>query len=321
MHRPDNANLLRYAGIAAQVLVGVVAVAVASVLVLPQLLGWDVVTVLSGSMAPTYPTDSVLAIESVDPADIDEGDVIAFKPEPDAVMITHRVVSVDETPDGLSFVTKGDANEDPDSRPVAAASVHGRVAFGVPVLGKLIRVAHTPLGFFMLLVLPALLVIVHEGRSIQRALREDRQENGPAPVAAAPRAAPTTPLQPAPAWERQLLLLTVAADWANRREVLDLAVLSGGSLVSVGHDWMVFSLVAEPFEVSAFELLLGRFGVLSSERTVVLTASIPAVDPLARDSDPGAPSGASDDGPDFERIIAGGFGEMADPLSPRRDGT
>lgn len=172
MQRPTTTSVIHYAGIAAQVLVGALALAIATILVVPRLAGWDVVTVLSGSMTPTYPADSVLAIESLDPADIEAGDVIAFTPEADALMVTHRVVSVSEGSDGLSFVTKGDANEDPDSSPAAASAVQGRVVFGVPMLGKLVRVAHTPFGFFALLVLPAVFVIGHEARSIRRTRRE-----------------------------------------------------------------------------------------------------------------------------------------------------
>jgi signal peptidase len=171
MQRPATTSVIHFAGSAAQVLVAAVAVTVATILVVPRIAGWDVVTVLSGSMAPTYPTDSVLAVESVDPADIVVGEVIAFSPEPDALMVTHRVVSVSEGSDGLSFVTKGDANEDPDPRRVSASAVRGRVVFGVPRVGALVRAAHTPIGFFGLLVLPALLVIAQEARSIRRNLR------------------------------------------------------------------------------------------------------------------------------------------------------
>jgi signal peptidase I len=314
MQRPDNASLIRYAGIAAQVVVGVIAVTIASVLVVPRIAGWDIVTVLSGSMTPTYPTDSVLAIESIDPAKIEAGDVIAFKPEPDAAMVTHRVVSVDESETGLSFVTKGDANEDPDSNPVLASAVHGRVVFGVPLLGKLIRTAHTPFGFFVLLVLPALFVIVHEARSIRRTLREGR-EDGAATDETAAAALPSAiegaaPLQaerlPSAA-KRQLLLITVAAAWANRQEILELATLSGGAVVAVGHTSMAFSIVAEPTEVSAFERLISRFGVLAAERSAVLDVPMPA------DAEP--EPGVLVEGPDFDRIIAEGFGEEAEPVA------
>lgn len=187
MQRPANTSVIHYAGIAAQVVVGALAMTIATILLVPRLAGWEVVTVLSGSMAPTYPADSVLAIESADPADIEAGDVVAFTPEADALMVTHRVVSVSEGSDGLSFVTKGDANEDPDLSLVAASAVQGRVVFGVPMLGKLVRVAHTPVGFFALLLLPAVFVIGHEARSIRRTLRENaaqprHRDGGPRPL-------------------------------------------------------------------------------------------------------------------------------------------
>jgi hypothetical protein len=80
------------------------------------------VTVLSGSMAPAYPTDSVLAVEPVPATDVRAGDVIAYRVDPDTPMVTHRVIEVRTGP---VFVTKGDANEDPDAKPVAAADLRG----------------------------------------------------------------------------------------------------------------------------------------------------------------------------------------------------
>jgi hypothetical protein len=90
----------------------------AAFLVVPPLLGWQVVTVLSGSMAPTYPVNAALAIRPIEAADVHEGDVIAFFTEEDRPMVTHRVLAIDTSGGQLTFVTKGDANEDP-TRPDA----------------------------------------------------------------------------------------------------------------------------------------------------------------------------------------------------------
>ena len=323
----------RVLSLVAQTAVGLIAVAIATILIGPRIMGWDVVTVLSGSMDPTYPIDSVLAIESVDPAKIEEGDVIAFKPEDDRPMVTHRVIAVEKTPIGPRFTTKGDANEDPDRTPVAAKAVHGRVVFGVPLLGKLIRAAHNPLGFLLLLVLPAFAVIGHESRSIVRTLREDRKARrdeaidpdvagdgpptlapvGSAPVALAPLAVePTEPsavLDPA-APARQLVIVTVAASWANRREIVDLASLSGGTLVAVGRSAVAFALAAEPSTVAAFERLLQPFGILSTQRSGVLSVVLPA-------DGAGSPHHVTTE---FDRIVADALDEPAS-LAPGGDGS
>ena len=147
------------------------ALGAAVVLVLPRLLGWQSVTVMSGSMAPTYAVDAELALAPVDPADVRVGDVIAFRTESDRPMVTHRVAAIYRDAVGLSFVTKGDANEEADIEPVAASAVRGRVVFGVPHLGLFVRGVRAPFGFLALVVLPGLLLIGQELRNIRRERR------------------------------------------------------------------------------------------------------------------------------------------------------
>ncbi len=166
----------KIAGVALQGVVIAAALGAAAIFVLPRLLGWQTVTVMSGSMAPAYAVDAVLAIDSVDPAQIQQGDVIAFQPEADRPMITHRVVAIEQTAGGLQFVTKGDANEDPDTNPVPASAVRGRVVFGVPYLGLFVRTVRNPVGFAVLFVLPAILLI---GQEILTLRRDRRRKNGP----------------------------------------------------------------------------------------------------------------------------------------------
>jgi signal peptidase len=116
-------------------LIGVLAATVG----VPRVTGATPYTVLTGSMAPTYPPGTLVVDEQVDPAEIHLGDAVTFQiasGKPDVV--THRVVAVRPDVNGnLEFLTKGDANQvaDPDWRP--AESVRGRVWYAVPHLGRL----------------------------------------------------------------------------------------------------------------------------------------------------------------------------------------
>ena len=150
----------RIAGTLVQILIVTAALAAAAVFILPRAFGWRVVTVMSGSMSPAYKVDSVLAIRPVDPTTIHVGDVIAFATESDRPLTTHRVVEVQHDGGQLSFLTKGDANEDPDATPVTATALRGRVAFGVPYLGWFVRLVDTWFGFVLLVVIPAVVLIV-----------------------------------------------------------------------------------------------------------------------------------------------------------------
>jgi signal peptidase len=99
----------------------------AAVGVVPRLLGGMTVTVLSGSMEPELPVGSVAIVRPRPAAEIGVGDVVTFvdrDPEKGTSrIVTHRVIGVEPGP---AFRTQGDANEDPDVRPVPAAGSRPR---------------------------------------------------------------------------------------------------------------------------------------------------------------------------------------------------
>ena len=64
------------------------------------------------------------------------------------------------------FTTKGDANEDPDMGEITQDKIIGKVLFDVPYLGFIIDFAKKPLGFAIIIGLPALMVIYDEGAKI-----------------------------------------------------------------------------------------------------------------------------------------------------------
>ena len=120
--------------------------------------------VYTGSMEPAIPVGSVVVIKPVDPESLEEGDIVCF--ELSGPSITHRIINI--TSEG--FVTKGDANEDPDTWIVKKENVIGKAIFTIPYLGYLVHFVRTPLGFILLIVLPASLIIIMEIRNIMKEL-------------------------------------------------------------------------------------------------------------------------------------------------------
>lgn len=119
-------------------LVAIVAIA----LVLIKLLGWSVFSIDSYSMSPKYPLNSLIVVQTADPATITSGDVITFSINEEGTLVTHRVVSVDAQ--HKTFTTKGDANSDNDPAPVMWANVVGKVFLGIPFIGAPLRVITAP---------------------------------------------------------------------------------------------------------------------------------------------------------------------------------
>ncbi len=109
-------------------LVGVLALAV-----LPPLLGYGRAVVVSGSMAPSLSVGDVIVLDEPRPADLAPGAIVTFRdPALGGQLVTHRIVEV--LAPGR-YRTRGDANRLPDSTPLVADDVVGRVVAVVPRVG------------------------------------------------------------------------------------------------------------------------------------------------------------------------------------------
>jgi signal peptidase len=155
----------RVASIATTILIVWLIAIVVGLLLLPRVAGWRFDAVLTGSMEPVLNVGGVVVTRPVDIASIREGDIIAY--HSGELLITHRVVQVIPEDGATSFVTKGDATEEADSRPIPAENVVGKVIFHVPYFGYLAAFIKTPLGLILTIAIPATAIIVLEIKSIR----------------------------------------------------------------------------------------------------------------------------------------------------------
>lgn len=127
----------------------------------------EVKIVQSGSMEPAIGTGALVITRPSDEYRI--GDVIMFGEDTKTkVPTTHRIVA-DEVRSGVFYyTTKGDANEDRDPQPIAKGEVKGKVLFSIPYLGYVLDFAKKPLGFVLLIGIPAVIVIFDEAGNIWR---------------------------------------------------------------------------------------------------------------------------------------------------------
>ena len=130
--------------------------------------------VYTGSMEPAIPVGSVVVIKPADPETLKVGDIICFKTEAEyPTTVTHRIIGI--TSQG--FITKGDANEDPDQWIVKKENVIGKVIAVIPLLGYLGYFVKTPIGFALLIIIPATIIIILEIREIIKETTKRKQQN------------------------------------------------------------------------------------------------------------------------------------------------
>lgn len=138
------------------------AVLLAVALVGVRLLGFQVFSVLSGSMEPAYPVGSLIYVKEVDHRELEAGDVITFMLSEDTVA-THRIVEVvpDESdPTVLRYRTKGDANESVDGSLVHYKNVIGSPVFSIPYLGYVAAYIQNPPGMYIAISAGAVLLLL-----------------------------------------------------------------------------------------------------------------------------------------------------------------
>jgi signal peptidase I len=104
--------------------------------VLPALLGWFPFAVTSGSMEPIVERGDVIVVQPHDGANLAEGTILVYDTAHGRV--AHRITEVLSP---VRYVTKGDANRDPDSTPVDADQVVGVARIAVPLIGRLVLFA------------------------------------------------------------------------------------------------------------------------------------------------------------------------------------
>lgn len=123
--------------------------------------GIETKIVQSGSMEPSIPVGALVFLRQS--ASYGVGDIVTFSENTSsAVPTTHRILGVRKEGGKEFYNTKGDANEEADPREVARSEIVGKVFLSVPFAGFVLDFARQPLGFMLLIGLPALLVIIAE---------------------------------------------------------------------------------------------------------------------------------------------------------------
>jgi signal peptidase I len=135
-------------------LLGVIAILVT----IAPFFGWTVVRLATGSMAPSFPTDSLLVTRTVPASRVVVGDIVMVQ-RPGELPITHRVVAATALTSGDARLTlKGDDNRTPDAQPYFVRSV-GLVVAGVPWGGGVFAALRSTAGLAGLTLFATLIVL------------------------------------------------------------------------------------------------------------------------------------------------------------------
>lgn len=130
----------------------------------PAFFGYQIKTVLSGSMEPGIHTGSIIALKpGGDMTRFQKDDIITFMSK-ENVLITHRVVEarMNSAIGEAIYVTKGDNNNAADLDPVSSTNVVGEyTGITVPYVGYAMNFAVSKAGSVLLMIVPGVLLLLY----------------------------------------------------------------------------------------------------------------------------------------------------------------
>ena len=134
---------------------------------------YNAYVVRSESMRPSINMGDVVFSGPLDgplSGELEVGSIVTY--QRGSELITHRVLSIE----GGSIVTKGDAVEDTDPSPISISNIAGTYLFRIPYLGYISTYARTKQGWFLVVVLPASILIGFLIREIQKELKKQKNQ-------------------------------------------------------------------------------------------------------------------------------------------------
>lgn len=148
----------------------------------PNVFGYSLMRVMTGSMEPEIPVNSMILVKQVPITELKEQDIISFysrDPSLNGAVNTHRIMRIEEYNGEKVFYTKGDANNIEDHYETFQKDVIGKVVFTSYRLGQFIRLISNPLIFVPLIIIPLLIIILrnlYTGiKSAKELIREEEE--------------------------------------------------------------------------------------------------------------------------------------------------
>ncbi len=163
-----------------------------------RLFGYTPLIVQTESMAPTFNAGDLIVIKAVDPAALQEGDIITFHTiiNNEYALNTHRIDHIEENNGVRSYTTKGDNNAIPDTHIIADGDIVGKYVGRAAGLGKVMAFLSSSTGFLVVIVLPMLLFFIYQiyhlvvvGINLKKAIAVEEAEERAAKEDAAAEAA------------------------------------------------------------------------------------------------------------------------------------
>lgn len=126
---------------------------------IPSFFGYKPLIVLSSSMEEKMAVGDIAIVKKTNENKLNVDDIIAFKDSED-VIVTHRIVGIQNDGNDILFVTKSDNNIE-DQTLVNSSSIEGKYLFKIPGLGNIALYLQSSFGFITVLLISIVIFLIY----------------------------------------------------------------------------------------------------------------------------------------------------------------
>lgn len=134
--------------------------------------------IVSGSMEPLIKVRDAVIIKRATEDNIKVGDVVTYQSTDPAfygILITHRVINIENNNGEKVFITKGDHNETVDRTPVSFSQIQGKVVMRIPKIGYLKIFLIEYYGWIIAVLVPSVAIISYDIVKLFRNIKHPEQ--------------------------------------------------------------------------------------------------------------------------------------------------
>lgn len=136
--------------------------------------------IVSGSMEPLIKVRDAVLIKRVSEDNVKVGDVVTYRSLDTSyygILITHRVVRIDEVNGKKVYITKGDHNETIDRSPINFDQIRGKVIMRIPKIGYLKYFLIEYYGWILVVLVPSIAIIAYDIVKLFKNIKNNKNDN------------------------------------------------------------------------------------------------------------------------------------------------
>lgn len=144
-----------------------------------MLFGYKPYIVLSDSMSGVFDVGDIVVSKQTDVSKLKEGDIISFRsidPNNYDTVVTHKIKGETEYEGQKAFVTYGVSTGIEDEYSVPADRIIGEYRFRLPKMGYFFQFLKTPMGYFIFIFIPFMLLIGSEAVRFFKLWKQYKEE-------------------------------------------------------------------------------------------------------------------------------------------------